>query len=114
MAVRPEERSIKVAEPNQAHDLLTTLRDALHKLDGALGLARDGVAEIVSQVERLHAGVETLCDLRQREETPVGIDMLVDAAADLLAAFRGLEGGILDAQADVDMLEAEMADEGEA
>jgi len=40
-------------------------------------------------VERLHANVEAFCDLRQREATPVGIDMLVDAAADFLAAFRG-------------------------
>jgi len=100
-----------MTEPNQPHDLLTTLRDALHKLDGTLGPMREGVDEIVSQVERLHANVEAFCDLRQREATPVGIDMLVDAAADLLAAFRELESGILDAQADMDMLESEMTDD---
>jgi hypothetical protein len=78
-----------MTEPNQAHTLLATLRDTLHKLDVTLGLTREGVDEIVSQVERLHASVEALCDLRQREATSVGIDMLVDAAADCLAAFRG-------------------------
>jgi hypothetical protein len=100
-----------MTEQNQGQDLLATLRDALQKLDFTLGLTRDGVDEIVSQVERLHAGVEALCDLQQREETSVGIDMLVDAAADFLAAFRALESGILDAQTDVDMLESEMADD---
>jgi hypothetical protein len=100
-----------MTEHNQGRDLLTTLRDALQKLDFNLGLTRDGVDEIASQVERLHAGVEALCDLRQREETAVGIDMLVDAAADLLAAFRQLEAGVLEAQANVEALEAEMADE---
>ena len=99
-----------MTEPNQAHDILTTLRDALHTLDGTLGLTREGVNTIVSQVERLQATVEAFCDLRQREATPVGIDMVVDAAADLLAAFRELESGLLDAQADIDMLESEMTD----
>jgi hypothetical protein len=99
-----------MTEQNQARDLVATLWDALQQLDCHLGLTRDGVDAIISQVERLHADVEALCALRQREETPVGIDMVVDAAADLLAAFRGLEAGLLDAQADVDMLESEMAD----
>jgi hypothetical protein len=102
-----------MAEPNQARDLLATLRDALQQLDFHLGLTRDGVDAIASQVERLHTGVEALCDLHQREATSVGIDMLVDAAADFLAAFRGLESGILDAQADVDMLAAEVAEDEE-
>jgi hypothetical protein len=100
-----------MTEPNQAHALLITLRDVLHKLDGTVGLLRAGVEEIVSQVERLHANVEAFCDLRQREATPVGIDMVVDAAADLLAAFRELESGLLDAQTDIDMLESEMTDD---
>ena len=100
-----------MTEHNQGRDLLATLRDALQKLDFNLGLTRDGVDEVASQVERLHAGIEALCDLRQREETSVGIDMLVDAAADFLAAFRRLEAGVLDTQADVEALEAEMADE---
>ena len=100
-----------MTEPNQAHDLLAPLRDALQQLDVTLGRTREGVDEIVSQVERLHASVEALCDLRQREATSVGIDMLVDAAADCLAAFRALESGSLDAQADMDMLESEMTDD---
>jgi hypothetical protein len=100
-----------MTEPNQAHALLITLRDALHTLDGTLGLTRGGVNAIVSQVERLHANVEAFCDLRQREATPVGIDMVVAAAADLLAAFRELESGLLDAQTDIDMLESEMTDD---
>ena len=37
--------------------------------------------------------------------------MFVDAAGDLLEAFRELEAGILDVQAEVDTLEAEMANE---
>jgi hypothetical protein len=75
-ASRGKERQ-RMTEPNQAHDLLATLRDALHQLDGTLGLTRAGVDAIVSQVERLHANVEALCDLRQREATAVGIDMRV-------------------------------------
>ena len=100
-----------MTEPNHAYDFLTTLRAALHKVDAALGRTREGVDEIVSQVEHLHANVEAFCDLRQREATPVGIDMVVDAAADFLAAFRELESGLLDAQADIDTLESEMTDD---
>jgi hypothetical protein len=102
-----------MTEPNQARELLATLRDALHKLDCNLGLTREGVDAIVSQVERLHAGVEALCDLQQREATSVGIEMLVDAGADFLAAFRALESGILDAQGEVDTLEAAMEDDAD-
>ena len=102
-----------MTEPNQAQTLVATLRDALHQLDVTLGRTREGVNEIVSQVERLQTGVEALGDLRQRETTAVGIDMVVDAAADFLAAFRELESGLLDAQADVDMLEAAREDDAE-
>src|SRR5262245_61831830 len=94
-----------MTERNQARDLVATLRDALHKLDFTLGRTREGVDEIASQVERLHASDEALCALRQREDTSVGIDMLVDAAVDLLEAFRALASGILDVQAEVDTLE---------
>jgi hypothetical protein len=100
-----------MTEPTPAHDLVATLRDALQQLDVTLGRTRKGIDEIVSQVERLRAGVEALCDLRQREATSVGIDMLVDATADVLAAFRALEAGIPDAQAEVDTLEAEPEDD---
>jgi hypothetical protein len=100
-----------MTETNKTRDLLATLLDALHKLEGTLGLTRDGVDEIASQAERLRDGVEALCALRQREDTSVGVEMLVDAATDLLEAFRQLESGLLDAQADVDRLEEEMADD---
>jgi chromosome segregation ATPase len=97
-------------ETNKTRDLLATLRDALHQLEDTLGRTRDGVDEIASQAERLRAGVEALGALRQREDTAVGIEMFVDAAVDLLEAFRELESGILDVQAEVDTLEEELAD----
>ena len=100
-----------MTEQNQSRDLVATLRDALRQLEGALGRTREGVDEIASQAERLRAGVEALGELRQREDTSVGIEMFVDAAVDLLEAFRALESGILDVQAEVDTLEAEMADD---
>jgi hypothetical protein len=100
-----------MTETNQAQDLLATRRDALHQLEGALERTRAGVDEIASQTERLRAGVEALGELRQHEATSVGIEMFVDAAVDLLEAFRALESGILDVQADVDALETEMADD---
>jgi hypothetical protein len=100
-----------MTETNKTRDQLATLRDTLHKLEVDLELTRDGVDEIASQVAHLREGVEALGDLRQREATAVGIDMLVDAAADFLQAFRALESGLLDAQADVDTLAAEMADD---
>jgi hypothetical protein len=100
-----------MTEPNQARDVVATLRDALQKLEFSLGRTRDGVDEIASQTERLRAGVEALGELRQREATSVGIEMFVDAAVDLLEAFRALEAGLLDVQAEVDSLEAAMEDE---
>jgi hypothetical protein len=100
-----------MTEQNQARDLVATLRDALQQLQGALERTREGVDEIASQTERLRAGVEALGELRQRQATSVGIDMFVDAAVDLLEAFRALESGIVDVQADVDTLEAEMGDD---
>ena len=100
-----------MTETNKRRDLVATLRDALHKLEGTLGLTREGVDEIASQAERLREGVEALCELRQREDTSIGIEMFVDAAVDLLEAFRALEAGILDVQAEVDTLEAEIEEE---
>ncbi len=100
-----------MTETNKTRDLLATLRDALQKLACNLDLTREGVQEITSQVGRLRGGVEALGDLQQREDTSVGIDMLVDAAADFLEAFKELESGILDAQVDVDTLEAAMEDD---
>src|SRR5207237_8181425 len=92
----------RMTETNKRRDLVATLRDALHKLEVTLGCTREGVDEIASQAERLHESVEALRALRPREETLVGIDMLVDAAVDFLAAFRALDTGILDEQAEVD------------
>src|SRR5215831_9900357 len=100
-----------MTETNKRRDLVATLRDALHQLEGTLGRTREGVDEIASQAERLRDGVAALCDLRQREDTSVGIEMFVDAAVDLLEAFRELEAGILDVQAEVETLEAEIEDE---
>ena len=100
-----------MTEQNQARDLVATLRDALQKLEFSLGRTRDGVDEIASQTERLRAGVEALGELRQREATAVGIEMFVDAAVDLLEAFRALEAGLLDVQAEVDSLEAAIEDD---
>ena len=103
-----------MTEPNKARDLLATLRDALHQLEGTLGLTREGVEEVASQAERLRDGVAALCEIWQREDTSVAIEMLVDAAVDFLEAFRELDAGILDAQAEVDALEAETADNEES
>ena len=76
-----------------------------------LPLARESVDEIASQAERIRDSVAALCDLRQREDTSVGIEMFVDAAVDFLEAFRALEAGILDVQAEVNSLEAELTDD---
>src|SRR2546429_2680276 len=100
-----------MTETNKTRDRLATLRDALHRLDFFLEHTREDVAEVASQAERLREGVAALGDLRQREDTSVGIEMFVDAAAAFREAFRALESGLLDAQADVDTLEAEIEDE---
>ena|SRR5437762_9057011 len=103
-----------MTEPHQVRDLLATLRDALHTLEVNLGLTREGVDEVASQAERLRESVEALRALRPREDPLVGIDMVVDAAVDFLQAFRALDTGTLDAQAEVDTLEAERADDEES
>jgi hypothetical protein len=100
-----------MTEQNQSRALLATLRDALQQLECNLELTRSGVDGAASQAERIRDSVAALCDLWQREDTSVGIEMLVDAAVDFLEAFRALEAGILDAQTEVDTLEAEMADD---
>ena len=100
-----------MTETNKRRDLVATLRDALHQLELTLERTREGVDASASQAERIRESVAALGDLRQREDTSVGTEMFVDAAVDLLEAFRALEAGILDVQADVDTLEAEMADD---
>ena len=100
-----------MTETNKARDLVATLRDALHQLEGTLGRTREGVDEIASQAERIRDSVAALCELWQREDTSVGIEMFVDTAVDSLEAFRALDSGILDVQAEVDTLEVEIEDE---
>jgi hypothetical protein len=107
----PDKERQRMTETHKQRDLVATLRDALRALEGTLGHTREGVDEIASQAERLRERVEALCAIQQREDTAVGIDMFVDAATAFLEAFRALESGILDVQAEVDTLEAEMADD---
>jgi hypothetical protein len=102
-----------MTETNKRRDVVATLRDALHQLEVTLERTRAGVDEIASQAERLREGVEALGDLRQCEDTSVGIEMFVDAAVDVLEAFRELESGLLDVRAEVDTLEAEIEEEDE-
>ena len=99
-----------MTETNKARDLVATLRDALHQLESALGRTRGGVDEIASQAERIRDSVAALGELWQSEDTSVGIEMFVDATVDLLEAFRALDSGILDVQAEVDTLEEAQAD----
>jgi hypothetical protein len=100
-----------MTEQNQDRDLVATPRDALRQREDSLKRTREGIDAIASQAARLRDGVAALCKLRQCEDTSVGIDMFVDAAVDLLEAFRALESEILDVQAEVDMLAEEIADE---
>jgi hypothetical protein len=100
-----------MTETNKAQARVATLRDALHKLDFSLEHTRDAVTEVASQAERLRVGVAALGDLRQREDPSVGIEMLVDAAAAFREAFSELAAGLLDAQEEVDILEAALEDD---
>jgi hypothetical protein len=100
-----------MTEQHQARALFSTRRDALSQPEGALEHTREGVDAITSQVACLRQGLAALGALRQREVPAVGGDMVVDAAAEFLAAFRELETGILDAQGDVDLLEAALAED---
>jgi hypothetical protein len=79
--------------------LVATLREALHEIESALGLTREEVDAIGQEAVRL------------REDTAVGIDMVIDAAMALLQAFQDLELVLPDAQADLETLEAEREDE---
>jgi hypothetical protein len=100
-----------MAETNHTRALFATLRDALRALERTLPRARERVDEIASHAERIRDSVAALGELRQREDTSVGIEMFVDAAVDLLEACRALEAGILDVQTEVDTLEAELTDD---
>jgi hypothetical protein len=99
-----------MTEMNQTQTLVATLQDALQKIASALGRTRDEVDEIGHEAARLREGIAALGALRQREDTSVGIDMVIDAAVDLLQAFHDLDMALPDAQTDVETLEAEMED----
>ena len=103
-----------MSETNKTRDLVATLRDALHQLDATLAHTHQGVDEITSHMERLREGVTVLGALQPREVTTVGIDMLIDAATAFLDAFRELESGLLDAQGDIDTLEAALEEDADS
>ncbi len=103
-----------MSEQNQTRTLVITLREALQAMEAELGLTREGVDEIDTQAARLREGIAALGALRQREDTSVGIDMVIDAATELLQAFHNLESALPDAQAEVDILEEELEDDEDA
>ena len=78
--------------------------DGADVTDRARSLGAPDVGAITADCDRAEDGNEgnDQHELEQREDTPVGIDMFVDAAVDLLEAFLALESGILDVQAEVD------------
>ena len=100
-----------MTETNRIRTLVATLRDALQEIESELGLTREGVDAIGQEAVRLREGLAALGALRRREDTAVGIDMVIDAAVALLQAFRDLELALPDAQGDVETLEAEREDE---
>lgn len=100
-----------MTETNKPRDLMAALRRALQAIESALGLTRESVDEIGNEAARLREGIAALGLLRQREDTSVGIDMLIDAATALLQAFHDLELALPDAQADVETLETEIEDD---
>ena len=100
-----------MTETNRIRTLVATLREALHEIESALGLTREGVDAIGQEAVRLREGLAALGALRRREDTAVGIDMVIDAAVALLQAFQDLELALPDAQADMETLEVEREDE---
>jgi hypothetical protein len=100
-----------MTETNRIRTLVATLREALHEIESELGLTREGVDAIGQEAVRLREGLAALGALRRREDTAVGIDMVIDAAVALLQAFQDLELALPDAQADMETLEAEREDE---
>ena len=98
-------------QTNRLRTLVATLRAALHEMESALGRTREGVDAISQEAVRLRGGLAALSALRRREDTSVGIDMVIDDAGALLQAFQDLELALPDAQADLETLEAEREDE---
>jgi uncharacterized phage infection (PIP) family protein YhgE len=101
-------------EQHHARTLVATLRDALQEIEEELGLMRESVDELDAQAARLREGIAALSALRQEETAAVGIDMVIDAATELLQAFTNLASALPDAQADMVLLEAEMEDDEDA
>jgi hypothetical protein len=99
-----------MTETNRTRPLVATLRHALQEMASALESTREGVNEIGNEAARLREGIAALGALRRWEDTAVGIDMVIDAAVDLLQAFHDLDMALPDAQTDVETLEAEMED----
>jgi chromosome segregation ATPase len=99
-----------MTEPNRTQTQAATLRQALHAIEAALAFTQERVDEIGNEAARLREAIAALGALRQREDTSVGIDMVIDAAVDLLQAFHNLEMALPDAQTDVETLEAERED----
>jgi hypothetical protein len=103
-----------MTETNQTRTLVATLRDTLQKLASVLDRTRDDADEIDAQATRLREGIEALSALRQGEAASVGIDMVIDAATELLQAFNNLAMAFPDAQADVESLEGELEGDADA
>jgi hypothetical protein len=100
-----------MTETNRIRILVAMLRDALQEIESEFGLTREGIDAIGQEAVRLREGLAALGTLRRREDTAVGIDMVIDAAVALLQAFQDLELALPDAQGDVETLEAEREDE---
>ena len=90
-----------MTETNRIRTLVATLRSALEEMESELELTRAGVDAISQEAVRRREGLAALGALRQREDTSVGIDMVIDAAVALLQAFHDLELALPDAQGDV-------------
>src|SRR5687767_499638 len=103
-----------MTEQHQVRTLVATLRDALHAMDAELERMREGIDEIDAQAARLRDGIAALGALRQEEPAAVGIDMVIDAVTELLQACNDLASALPDAQADVEALESELAEDEDA
>jgi hypothetical protein len=99
-----------MTETNRTRTLVATLRHALHEMEAALGVTREGIDEIGNAAARLREGLTALGALGRREDTSVVIDMVIDAAGALLQAFHDLDMALPDAQTDVETLGAEIED----
>ena len=100
-----------MTETPKTRDLVATLRDALQAMEAELGLMRGRASRRLTPKRRACGRHPAPGALRQEEAAAVGIDMVIDAATELLQAVTNLESALPDAQADMEMLEAEMEDD---